>query len=766
MKKILTWMLALAFLLTSAAAYAAVGDAVLNPRDVNGYSSEYIQRVFTDGDTLYLDGSESLQTYRVGDSDTTKYTWGWNLPEDLENSDRSYGAQKFAFCCDGKLYAIELVSSYDESTRFEAANLYEVTLAGDGTAQGTLLRQVEWDEMVEDYGTETYARTPDSAYAVNGVLYMSGYNNYGDYQMLALDLETGELRVMEDIQDVYAFTAYRDGTLLVEQYNYNQPSTVRFAVYDPEDESLTPLGEFEVEDYSPFSAIAYDSGSDTLYCLDGGEICPLNLDTGEMGEGVADMPVEVYSNQSACILNGGYYAYCSSAVVVRNLDPTQRAETRLKVYDGLHTDVVTNAYYDFTNANGDVSVAISRDYSENENLVENMMNRDSSVDIYVMSSSDSGYDAVYNRGYMLELSGSEKIKALVDRMYPSIQEALSYDGEIVAVPMQVYGWGLAVNRKTAERLGLDIADVPTNWSDFLVFLKDTLPQYLEKDEKVTLFYAGMTESDAKGQLFNIMFEDYQTYVNYTDPSMGYDTELMHSLLEKLEAIDFAALGLAPDAESESESEVGVVAYEYSDDQVLLETGAGRTFGNFYDANYEPLLMSMDANTPALMPLDMGVAFINPFSEHPETAIQFLEQMVDALPDTLMYNLDPTLNEPIRSSYYETQIEEMNEMLEKLKAELETADPADKQALEENIRDYEQSMEWYENNGWEVSQAQMDWYRAHDDNVVAEPVNWLYSSSTGGEAWNLIQQYLDGQISAAEMLEGIDGKVQMMLMEGN
>ena len=45
------------------------------------------------------------------------------------------------------------------------------------------------------------------------------------------------------------------------------------------------------------------------------------------------------------------------------------------------------------------------------------------------------------------------------------------------------------------------------------------------------------------------------------------------------------------------------------------------------------------------------------------------------------------------------------------------------------------------------------------------VNWLYSDDTG-EAGLLIDQYRDGLISAADMLAGIDKKVQMMLLEGN
>ena len=74
-------------------------------------------------------------------------------------------------------------------------------------------------------------------------------------------------------------------------------------------------------------------------------------------------------------------------------------------------------------------------------------------------------------------------------------------------------------------------------------------------------------------------------------------------------------------------------------------------------------------------------------------------------------------------------------------------------------------EYFEKYGWDVSPTELEWYRSHDDNIVIASVNWLYADESG-EAWELMSQYRDGQISAAEMLASIDRKVQMMLLEGN
>ena len=109
--------------------------------------------------------------------------------------------------------------------------------------------------------------------------------------------------------------------------------------------------------------------------------------------------------------------------------------------------------------------------------------------------------------------------------------------------------------------------------------------------------------------------------------------------------------------------------------------------------------------------------------------------------------------------------EWQKQLEELKADLEKADPADRQMIEDSIHDTEQTLQYYEESAWDVGPKDLEWYRAHDENITIAASNWLYSEN-GGEASELIQQYCEGNLSAEDMLSGIDKKVQMMLLEGN
>lgn len=144
---------------------------------------------------------------------------------------------------------------------------------------------------------------------------------------------------------------------------------------------------------------------------------------------------------------------------------------------------------------------------------------------------------------------------------------------------------------------------------------------------------------------------------------------------------------------------------------------------------------------------------------------FMEQLADCMSRDTLYCVDPSLNEPVRNSYYEEAMREFNESLKMLKDEYESAEAADKQDLEAQIREQEASIADYEQTSWDISQTSIDWYRANDDNIVLEGVNWLYSENAG-EASDLVEQYLAGQIDAEAMLKAIDKKVNMMRLEGN
>ncbi len=754
MKRIWILLLALAICLSCLPALAATGDVVLGREDEN---SIYFNRAFTDGDTLYMVAYDRLYTWHVGDEAMAEYTFDLENEQDGEQS-------VLPFLCDGQLYAIVLSTSYGEHTEFEGATLYALTLGEDDVIAFEELRAVEWDNLVEYYDQDANARQPDAIVATGGVAYLHHYNSQYENVVSALNLESGRMEQVDTLNDAYDITPYRDGKLLVELYTYQQSDVARLFAYDLASDDMELLTDLRIEAYSPLAGLAYDPATDTIYCAKGGEICPIDIDTGEVGEGVTDMPAEGYSTAgAACVLNGGYYALCADGAVIRNLDPGERAAIRLKICDYNYSDAINKAYNRFAAEHPDVSVVLSRDYNEANGLIENMMNRDDSVDIYTLWCRNAKFDALFKRGYMMELDG-EAIEALAQSMYPSMRESVSQGGRVVCVPVELSAWGIGVNETALEKLGLTISDVPDNWWDFLDFVKG-LEGAISGDDKLRFFYSGITAKDARSTLFYSVFECYQSYVNAIDNSMGYDTPLLHGLIDKIDALDYFALGCEEDQDEEDGAISVYRSYSIDEDElVLFETNTSCAIGGYVN-DFTPIWMGLDADTRAPVLLDAVVAFINPFTRHPDEAQAFMNELVGSLPNATRYNLDPSLNEPIRGAQNEQYLEEARQNLDKARAELESAEAADAQMLEENVKNLEEAVKWYEDFGWDVAQKSIDWYRAHADGVTIAPVNWLYSDESG-EASELIYQYYQGLIGVDEMLKGIDRKVQMMVLEGN
>ena len=431
------------------------------------------------------------------------------------------------------------------------------------------------------------------------------------------------------------------------------------------------------------------------------------------------------------------------------------------VRDGSYSDAIMTAYYNFGNTHGDVAVVLDQRYAEPSAIIEAMMSRDSSTDIYMMSVASEAYDALYNRGFLVELQNEELVSA-GEGMYPAIREALMRDGDVVAIPVSVYGWTLGLDYEGFEKIGIAREDVPDNWSELIDLLPE-LPDMLPEDGSVRIFEEYMDQDSAKSQLLRVIMDSWHTQQTAAGIAPSYDSPELVELFDKVLSMDYEALGL-PEADENG----GYMEYMYSYDgertYILLETGVGCTIGNFY-SNRDPVLLSLVPGEAGCLPLQMSVAFINPFSENVELAEEFLAELMRNTDMRTAYNLSDALNEPVRSRYAEESIAESEKMLAELQAQLDTADPVDKLSIEDSIADFEQQIEDMERYGWDISAKEIEWYRAHEDAITVERFNFLYASDDD-ELSDLAQQFMAGKIGSADFLKEVDRKVRMRAQEGN
>ena len=763
MKKWICLFLALMLSLTAAGALAAKGDANLGMvDDMYEAYGDNVRGCFILGDTLYLYGGNHLFYWHLGDAELEALEF--EIPEAGERENRNLERM---FTDGERVWALfSLYRVGEEEYTLIAPELAEVELA-DGSVRFGEIRSVENEDLKVSYGDNNrYLIQINDLCCVGDTLYLMVYDDTGTQRVYALDMQSGAGDFLE-VDDAIQIAPYADGQLLIERYDYSA-QTCEFLCWDGESERLSSLyGPAEAQGGYGYRGLAYSAESGKLFFLEGGYVKAAENFDLENAQSVAELSTDYYGDAAGALLPGDYYVFSSyNATSVRATGEGALPDTRLTVLNGSYSEALTDAYYSFTAGRDDVAVVLSQDYMEDEKVIEGMLNRDSSIDVYLMSVQSRAYDALFSRGYMAELKDPE-ICAAVERMYPGVRAVLERDGEIVAIPVGVYGWTPGVNLEGFEKIGISPEEIPTDWASFLDFLAE-LPDRLPEDGSVRIFDDYMTQNGAKEQLLALILQNHLLYTASNDLDPAFDTPALRAVLERVMGLDYEAMGLKEDDdEGEGEMRYAESVYDLSDaarSYTLVELGVGCTLGNFY-SECTPLLLSIEPDAQPQLPLELSVAFVNPFSEHVELAQQFLKEVLDKMEDRVRYNVSDELDEPVRSQYYAQNLEYYEKELASLQAELERAEEVDRPVIEQNLKDMEAARENMEKYSWDISRESIDWYRAHAQNLAVQRFSPMYSDA-GGEIQELVTQYIEGRLDTAAFLKGVDQKVRMMTLEGN
>ena len=748
-------MLALCLLAVSGAgALAAPGDAVLVYEGMEGFDEQVQSMAYADG-TLYILGYNSLYTY--ADGALTQWQLDTSTVEAAEEDDVYFNLNPSAIVTDGgeiRLMGIEV--GYDMEageTLTQGGGLYSISLEeADGikTARVELATELDFEAMIEDSGDEYTWMNISMPFVQDGMLVGT---TYGVNTIFWFDLESGEYHSFSN-ENLGMLAPYKDGRVLALQVDYNSAEPrVELCALDLESEGIEVLCEMPMDGYSAPSMLYYDAQADRLYYVLNGELWRMPLTDPAAAESVADMPLS-YSGQTQPVLteDGYFIAADYETVVRRNTDPSQRAQTRIVVQDA-YADAIDRAYYAFTGANPDVEVVKK---TSDEDLIQAMMSQSASMDIYVLDMSGAEFATLLDRGYAVELGGSEKIASLVGQMYPAIAEAASRDGMVYALPLEMYNYSMmGYDMEAFRRLGLSEEDVPTTWDELLDLLI-ALPDYMANDEDVSMFEPYVTQEDARESLFSMILDNYLLYIDQPDQEFTLDTPLLRGLLEKLEMVDFEALGLI------SRDEAGTsFSWSAEPGDFMFATTVNLDVRRYAFDNFTPMLLGFEEGVPGMMSVQVNAALVNPFSPNVETAIAFLETVADNLDEIFRIQTMPSENTPVRSPYYEENMESYEEQLAYLRESLESAEDEETRATyEQRIAETEENMrEYEEESSWDVSAASIDNYRGYAENMVVP------SNMNDAEFYELRMQYVDGLIGMDEMISKMDQRLTMMRMEG-
>ena len=788
MKKMLALALVLAML--SAAAMAAPGDAVLLHGGEDGEYGSVCGLAEADG-TVYL-LADALYTLEEGqdvftrhelalDSSAAKF-WetgavdGGVVTRHEAVSIIAYGGRP---CLIAVEYADEYfvddgMMGYYET--IEGVYLHE--LAFDGESRATLgerIVELEWDDLIQSYEDFEELAGVFLPVVIDDMLYMKSYDA-GDSEMLvATNLADGATDVLYTADltgglSLEGLCAYQDGKLLGETVVWGETeNTVALHAIDFDAETMETLVEFSCPAVACPGGLAYRAGSDTLYFAMNREIYAMTGLNPETMQAVAEIPVGSLHRVAPILTADGFYiAGDSDAVVRRNIDPSLRAATRLTVQNG-YAASLENAYYAFANQNSGVEVVLA---DSTQALVQAMLGHSSMMDVYCVEVELLEYEAVSSRGYMPAIE-SETIRAFLESCYPFVRDVCMQDGQAVAVPVEIYLQGrLGYNSKLLEEIGLSAEDLPGTWAEFFASL-EPLAQKVATVPGASLFAGDYDAESMSVQLFDEMMSSYVTFIAQPGNEFTFDTPAFRAILEAFESVNWKALGLsAPDGDWEDETGAGGTASAAA--APTIEVGGNALFsldtyvtaeGYTAISAYDALPLAIDDGAQPQLLAGLLVAFVNPYSEHPEEAVAFLETLVREMNGVLKIHLSPENNEPLPKAQYQQELDAYDEQLAMLRKQLETADADTAGALEARIAQYEEQRERFARyDGWLASDQSIARYRSIAGNIAIKR-NIGLSGDNEGAYYTQMQQYLDGAIPAGAFIAGMDGQLQMMMKEG-
>ena len=772
MKKILALILAACLMMGAACALASVGNVTIAISGQNGFD-DTISSMMVWGNRLLLAGFNNLYAW---DSETrelvqvegydklaSRLTGNDGEPPVLELEDNEYCyLDSDIYIVNDKMYRRANVGDGEGNT---TSLLVEIVIADDGALSfGDIIDLGDALCVTEEYDGQTYSyvRSLNNPCAVGNTLYGLSYDT--EMEMFALDLDSGTVDTMalDTDYEIQSLSPYTEGKLLMIGCNYNvDPIETVLLIYDTETEEITELGIMPSKDYETPTSICYDAARSKVYYVLSGSVWRMDISDSGFGtpEEFGDMPINSYSNSnSPAVLMGDWYVVSSyDGVVGRDVTLDKLPAQRLRISNGGYVSCTQTAYYAFTDKHPEYMVSIS-DSSEEDTLLQSMMNRDSSVDIFTISSTSSVLSALRSRGYLAELNSSEKLMKEIGTLYPFIQDFCMKDGNLYLLPIDGFAYTLTIDTKTlTEKLGYTESDIPTSWKQFFELLADIADnRKLEDVPEVSISNLGSTRDDFRSQLFTMMLNNYNTWLEQDDANLSKGTPVLLELCAAFEKVDWDNLGLPEEYDSESWT-------IYSDKTATLFGTNNVSASNYISAEGDELsipLSVVDGEEPVI-DMTMTVAFVNPFSENRDAAVEYLEDMWDCIDRTDKLNMDPNDNEPVINRYYETNLKNIQNSIDESKKSLEKmTDEEARESLQSDIASMEEWLKEYEQSGkYDVTPEQIARYREAADQLVVARSN-IYDS------YDQVSQYLDGVITANQFATQMEKTLQMQRLEGN
>ena len=729
MKKLVCLVLALLISLLSAFAVHAEETGTVNLTDAHAYETA-TSLCFIE-DTLYVLGSYGVYEYKDGElktlvdlTDAYVYRYNQQRPEDAAGAaawDRIIG---YLFT-DGKvLYGLHPYTG-------------QIFKIEDGQLNACV--QIPKNLLYAEE-EEFFREIKGITYAGEKLILLLGTDTYDDYEkteIVLIDLNDQKHQVSA-IKNVQSIAAGAAGKLLV----YVGAEQAAIWQYDIATDTLEKMVEQIEDGIFPSGLAGYKQ---SVVYLEDSKVVLIDENGKDLVK--AYMPIQYAhtSTPSACSENGMYAYPYSNYVFLRDVGIEGEAKQTVLTLMG---NVSSKTIIDFTIQNPDIAVVTTESMNPNE-LIQAAASGDSGVDLFVLSAPGDFY-SMKEKGYISALNTSEKLIGEARKLYPAMQDVVFSGDSLLGYPVSASPKSWMVNE--------------TKWNE--MNLGDYPKTYNELFEKIEMW-------------LNEYATDYPEYTLADVQQMGLNTLVLSMVEAYIHENEASGMQLTFDTPSFREMIkcVSDNAYLLSEENeqwgMPLLTSMYLGFGTCYtdsDLNRMILPPALDLNGKQSLYAEMSILAVNAASKNAEVATRFVEFCAENLSNTVRYEMEPELNEPVESSAYYVRVAELQGKINDLAEQLEKADQDARYAIKEKIIQAEAKLEQLEERKWEIDPKSIEIYRSAAENLkVSYKSPLLLKGENGGyEALRSVvdkyctQDFSDSDINA--LIAELDRVATMVYLE--
>ena len=431
-----------------------------------------------------------------------------------------------------------------------------------------------------------------------------------------------------------------------------------------------------------------------------------------------------------------------------------RETSRLRILDLTGADL-SELVQMFISENPEYLVIVNEGDNQNDVLTA-MLNQSADFDAYILSLGSNLYQALYNKGYLGDLGRSETLLAASEAFTKRILSRIREQDRLTAFPVGIQNTVLLLDVDGITALtGMNREELPTDWNSFLKLLWQIGEDGLLDGSGRCLFESGLSADSFRINLLSMILQDALLWLNADESRLSALQAALTPVLQTLDRTDWLKLGLPEDDDDEDDP-------LDNDMSALLDWANPEitVMGLREGTEYWPL--SLTAEGERLVPQDVFVIVLNPWSTQSDGIIRFVETLYREMDIITRMELEPNLNDPVKNDRYNEEIETLRALVPIYEEAIMNASAEEEaDALKAELNEMLAYMNQYEKNGaWLVNDESISLYRTLENLFAIH----------GDEFWDeementIFLQYADRLIGPDQFVRQLVSTLQMARME--